>query len=138
MAAKQQEQEAPPAHDSGYSLDAFFAEQDAVPGTQRNPLKKIESGDVRLSPVQACNLMNQTVGYLMFKPRDLAFSGGKRGVPRWYEVEPGKLQLSENECKAFAKAVVQRNENRKAQKRMEKELEAEGKGLVTEFPAREG
>lgn len=112
--------------DGGTSVQGYFQEQDQVEGTQKNPKRKLPAkGESDLiSTVEACKLMNQIMGYVMYDPSGLYRDCGKT-APGAHEVESGAMRFSRSECKEFAEEWKRRKAERRRIKAEEASFAAE-------------
>lgn len=116
----------PGAAEGGIGVERYFAEQDQVEGSVKNPKRrKPEKGEPDLiTSVQACQLINGYVGYLMYNPKGLYRDAGKR-APAVHEIRPGELRFSREECETFAMEWMERKAARARLKAEEKRFEQE-------------
>ena len=123
--------------DGGKSVQGYFQEQDQVEGTHKNPKRSLPAnGEPDLiSTVEACKLMNQTMGYLMYDPAGLYRDCGK-SAPAAHEIESGALRFSRSECSEFADEWKRRKAERKRIKAEEAAFAAENAEFQASITAR--
>lgn len=99
--------------DGGITVQQYFAEQDQVEGTRRNPKKTAppKGGEDLITAVEACVLINGITRALTFDPAALYRDCGNT-APAAHELSPGEIRFSRDECGKFAKAWVAKREAR--------------------------
>ena len=123
--------------DGGTSVQGYFQAQDEVAGSHRNPKRDLPAkGESDLiSTVDACKLMNEIIGYLMYDPAGLYRDCGK-SAPSAHEVESGALRFSRSECKEFAEEWKRRKAERKRIKAEEASFQSENAEFQASITAR--